>query len=237
MSRTVIGLYSDADAAKKAAAALIDAGGHEEDIEIVKAGGRSESMVKKLTEHGFNEKAAQQFAEAGQRGKTLVLAEIADDSVDAANEILQENGSERLQKISTTSERPRTRTETETVPVVEEHIEIGKRRETSGGVRVTSHVTETPVQEKVTLRDEEVDVKRRRINRPLGREEAATAFQERTIDAVNSTEKAEVRKEARVTGEVEITRTVTEQEKTVGGTERRTDVKVEKVSDRDAPSR
>jgi stress response protein YsnF len=233
MSRTVIGLYSDAETAKKAVAALIDAGGHEEDIEIVKAGSRSESVVTKLTEHGFNEKAAQQFAEAGQKGKTLVLAEIADDSVDAANEILRENGGEQLQRLSTTSERPRTRTETETVPIVEEHIEIGKRRETSGGVRVTSHVTATPVRETVTLREEEVDVKRRRVNRPLERNEAAGAFEDRTIEAENSAEKAEVHKEARVTGEVEITRNVTERRETVGGTERKTEVAVEKIRDRD----
>lgn len=237
MSRTVIGLYKDPDAARKAVDALVEAGGHEEDIEVLKSGGDTDTVLSRLTEHGFDENAGRRIAEAVRKGHTLVAAEVADDSIKAADEILHEHGAVRLQQVSSTSQRPRTHTETETVPIVEEHIEVGKRRETSGGVRVTTHVTETPVREKVQLREEEVDVKRRRINRPLGREEAATAFQERTIDAVNSTEKAEVHKEARVTGEVEITRTVTEQEKTVGGTERRTDVKVEKVSDRDTPSR
>jgi stress response protein YsnF len=237
MSRTVIGLYDDADTARKAVKALVEAGSHEQDIEVVKAGSRTDAVVSRLTEHGFDDKAGQRVAEAVQKGRTLVAAEVADESVEDADAILREQGAVRLQNVSSASQRPRTRTETETVPVVEEHIEIGKRRETSGGVRVTTQVTETPVQEKVTLREEEVEVKRRRINRPLERGEAATAFQDRTIEAVNSTERAEVRKEARVTGEVEITRTVTEHEKTVGGTERRTEVAVEKLKDGDQPSR
>ena len=44
------------------------------------------------------------------------------------------------------------------VPVVEEELKVGKRTVEGGGVRVSTHVTETPVQEQVHLHEEHVKV-------------------------------------------------------------------------------
>ena len=59
------------------------------------------------------------------------------------------------------------RTGDETViPIVEEQLSVGKREVERGGVRVRSYVVETPVEESVRLRDETINVERRRVDRP-----------------------------------------------------------------------
>src|ERR687897_422513 len=66
----------------------------------------------------------------------------------------------------------------ETVQEVEEELSVGKRKVASGGVRVTTSVSERPVQKTVTLREEEVEVERRPADRKLKPEEAEAAFQD-----------------------------------------------------------
>jgi stress response protein YsnF len=51
------------------------------------------------------------------------------------------------------------------IPVVEEDLQVGKRRILRGGVRVYSRVVEKPVEERVNLQDERVRVDRQRVNR------------------------------------------------------------------------
>ena len=117
----------------------------------------------------------------------------------------------------------------ETVPVVEEGLEVGKRKVATGGVRVTTHVSERPVEETVTLREERVEAKRTRADRELGPEEAEAAFEDRTVEMVGTSEEAEVRKTARVVGEVSLGKRVEERKETVRDTVRRTEVEVEEV--------
>jgi len=109
------------------------------------------------------------------------------------------------------------------IPVTEEQLHVGKRREQAGGVRIHSHVTETPVQEQVTLRDEKVHVERHRVDRPAD----AAAFQDRTIEARETREQAVVSKEARVVEEIVLSKEVQQHTETVRDTVRRTDVRIE----------
>jgi hypothetical protein len=69
----------------------------------------------------------------------------------------------------------------EVIPVVQEELQVGKRQVEAGGVRIYTRVTEKPVEEKVRLREEHVDVERRPVDRPLSA--ADQPFQERTIEA------------------------------------------------------
>ncbi len=117
----------------------------------------------------------------------------------------------------------------EMVPVVEEGLEVGKREVATGGVRVTSSVSERPVEETVTLREERVEARRTRADRELGPDEAEAAFEERTVEMLATGEEAEVRKTARVVGEVTLGKRVGEREQTVRDTVRRTEVEVEEI--------
>jgi len=125
----------------------------------------------------------------------------------------------------------------ETLPVVEEQLKVGKRAVQIGGVRLYSRVTETPVQEDVTLRQERVTVERHPVDRPLSN--ADGAFKEKGIEATQTREEAVVSKEARVVEEVGLRKDVEQQKQTVRDTVRRQDVEVEQLETdpRYAPAR
>lgn len=118
------------------------------------------------------------------------------------------------------------------VPVVEEQLEIGKRTVRQGGIRVQTQIVERPVEEQVTLRDETVHVDRRRVNRPATDADFA-AMDNQSFEVRETDEEAIVNKRARVTEEVRISKEAEERTETVRGTERRTDVDVEKLNERE----
>ena len=113
----------------------------------------------------------------------------------------------------------------EAIPIVEEQLRVGKRDVSGGRVRVRSYVVEQPVSEQVTLRDENVSVERRSVDRPItGTEDA---FRERTIEADERREEAVVNKEARVKEEVVVRKDAQQRTETVSDTVRRTEVEVD----------
>jgi uncharacterized protein (TIGR02271 family) len=121
----------------------------------------------------------------------------------------------------------------QSIPVVQEELKVGKREVASGSVRVHSYVTETPVQEQITLREEHVSVERRPVDQVTKGTEAM--LQERTIEFTETSEEAVVAKEARVVEEVVVRKEVGERIETIEDTVRRTDVEIE--DSRGAPRR
>jgi uncharacterized protein (TIGR02271 family) len=114
-----------------------------------------------------------------------------------------------------------------TIPVVEEDIAIGKREVERGHVRIFSRVTEQPVEESVPLREEKVTVERRPVDRPATEADVAAAGKE-VIELTETAEEPVVSKRTRVVEEVVVQKEVTERTETVRGTERRTDVDVQR---------
>jgi len=111
----------------------------------------------------------------------------------------------------------------ETIPLVEETLRVGKRQVNTGRVRVRSYVVETPVNETVHLRDEHVEVERRPVDRPVTAGE--DLFREREIEATTSREEAVVSKEARVREELVLHKSAEERDETIRDTVRRTEVR------------
>ncbi len=122
------------------------------------------------------------------------------------------------------------------VPIIEEELEIGKRRTQSGGIRVTTHVHEQPVSEDVRLRDETVHVYHETVDRPATEADLAQ-MRDQTFEVTETSEEAVVRKEARVTGEVHIEKEVEERTERIEDTVRRTEVDVENLSDEERKRR
>lgn len=123
------------------------------------------------------------------------------------------------------------------MPVVEEEIQIGKREVDRIGARVSTRVEETPVEKSVTLRDEQVNIERRPVDRPVRDGEIAD-FKDVTMEVHARSEEAVVSKQARVVEEVVISKSATQREETVRDTVQRTDVDVDQVSaDRDPTRR
>jgi len=119
-----------------------------------------------------------------------------------------------------------TRSDEQAIPLAEETLRVGKRVVQGGRVRVRSYVIETPVQERVTLRDERVEVERRPINRAADAS-AGDLFAERSIEAEERQEEAVIAKDVRIREEVVLKRESEERTETIDETVRRTEVEIE----------
>ena len=86
------------------------------------------------------------------------------------------------------------------IPIVEEELSVGKRQIQRGGARIHTRITERPVSEQVTLREEEVTVNRRPVDRAVS--EGDMAFKEQNFEVTETNEVPVVSKEARVVEEV-----------------------------------
>jgi len=117
----------------------------------------------------------------------------------------------------------------QTFQVVEEDLQVGKRAVETGGVRVTSKMSETPVEEEVRLRQEHVEVERRPVDRAATTADI-NAFKEGTMEVRETQEQAVVSKEARVVEEVRVRKNVEEHTEKVQDTVRRTDVDVQPIA-------
>jgi uncharacterized protein (TIGR02271 family) len=178
--------------------------------------------VAEIVGRGFGEEDARGYAEAAGRGKTVVAARAPEAEVERAVAIVE--------RYETAAGGGSSREEQgETVQEVEEQLSVGKRKVTTGGVRVTTSVSERPVQKTVSLREEQVEVERRPVDRELKPEEAEAAFAEKTIEMLGTSEEASVRKEARVVGEVSLGKRVEERKETVKDSVRRSEVEVEEI--------
>ncbi len=115
------------------------------------------------------------------------------------------------------------------VPVVEEELQVGKRRVLRGGVRVYSRVVEQPVQESVNLQEEHVRVDRRKVDRPASAEDFA-GNREQVIEVQEFAEQPVVSKQARVVEEVRVGKETTQRTENVSDTVRHTEVHVEPIA-------
>lgn len=216
---TVIATIASPKIAQQLIDELLEAGFKDQDVEIL--AGAKDALVAEIVERGFNQGDALGYAEAVNGGKSLVAARAPEDEVEQLAAIME--------RYETGTDESSPQEQGETVQEIEEELAIGKRKVASGGVRVTTSVSERPVEETVTLREEEVEVARRPADRKLAPEEAEAAFQDKTVEMLATSEELEVGKEARVVGEVTLGKQVAEREETVKDTVRRSHVEVEKI--------
>jgi len=216
---TVIATIDSAKVAQQLIDALLEAGFKDQDVEVLDGG--EDALVAEIVERGFGQDDARGYAKAASRGKTVVAARAAPGKAEEAAAIM-----ERYEA----GAGERSREGGETVQEVEEELSVGKRKVASGGARVTTSVSERPVEETVTLREEEVEVERRPADRKLTPEEAEAALQDKTVEMLGTGEEASVRKQARVGGEVALGKRVEEHKEKVKDTVRRSEVEVEEIN-------
>lgn len=123
-----------------------------------------------------------------------------------------------------------TTTDAQSIPVIEENLEVGKREVETGGVRVTSNIVERPVEETINLKQEHVHVERTPVDRPVSSSDLDT-FKEGEIELTEHAEVPVVSKEARVVEEVNVNKSVEETEATIRDTVRNTEVETERFDD------
>lgn len=233
MSTSVIGLFESSDIGRKVVNELTKAGCRKDAIDILESAAVKE-ISSRLTEAGYDEDKAKKYAEALQKGGTLIVAEVDDDKADAVLEAMRRFEvltPEALLERTSSQSRGRSSEQTEKAQVIEEELEVGKSQ-TTGGKRLKTEVSEREVNETVSLREENVEVERSRVDRTIKPEEADKAFQERTVEMTETKEKPMVSKQAHVVEEVTLTKQAGEREENVRGTVRRQDVKVEDIEQR-----
>lgn len=194
-------------------------------------GAAAGGIIGALTRMGIPEEEAHYYAEGVRRGGTLVSARADDESKAArAADIMDAHNAMDIEGLAEDwrSQGWRAFEEDETAfPVTEEELKIGKREVARGGVRVYSHVEETPVEEEISLREERADVQRRPADRPASASDQA--FQEKSVEISETAEEPVLEKSARVVEDVTVGKQASEREETIRDTVRRTDVEVERT--------
>lgn len=114
------------------------------------------------------------------------------------------------------------------VDVVEENLEVGKREVDTGGARVSSRIVERPVEERIKLREEHVNVNRKPVDRPADSRDLEN-YKDRTIEEHETSEVPVVNKEARVVEEVSLDKDVETREEVIRDNVRTTEVDVDRL--------
>ena len=181
------------------------------------------------------------YADVARRGSIVTVHAQSEDEAERAADILDDNGAvdvdERAAEygygaMGTAGMDKDTANPNQTVKVVEENLEVGKRAVETGGVRVRSRIIERPVEESVRLREERVTVQRNPVNRPATAADM-DAFKEGTIEVTEHAEVPVVAKTANVVEEIAVGKEVNERTETVHETVRKTDVDVENIASAD----
>ena len=224
MTALTIGLFGSREAAQRARGALVEAGCGEGAVTIFgqEAG---DGLAQDLVERGFEAQRARLYAAAVGRGGVLVGAEAEDADTDKVLAVMKRFDEKEPEELL-----ERGGEEVERAQSIEEELRVGKEQTTSGK-RLVSSVSEREVEKPVTLREEEVEVERRREDRRLSPGEADRAFREETVEVTATSERPVVSKEARVTGEVALRKRTGEREEVVRDTLRRKDVDVETIKE------
>ncbi|KAA3436933.1 DUF2382 domain-containing protein [Rufibacter hautae] len=119
-----------------------------------------------------------------------------------------------------------TRDDDKVIPIIEENLQVGKEEVETGGVHISSHMVERPVEEHVRLRQERVVVERTPVDRPVS-ERDLDNFREGEIELTEHAEVPVVNKEARVVEEVYFEKEVEEHDEVIRDTVRSTEVETD----------
>lgn len=238
MANTLVSLFQSRNEAEQVAKEFRESDFRSGDVQVIEggAGKSSQNVAQTLTDSGVPQDAARIYEQGVQQeGGTLVILKVEDDEVDTAMSILERyqpvDMDARFAQAGNTTAGSRDSLQGETaIPVVAEKLQVGKRSVERGGVRVHTYMTEVPVEEQVRLRDEQVRVERRPVNRPATEADLAAASREGVIEITETDEEAVVAKSARVVEEVVVGKDTQERVETVRDTVRRTDVEVEEIN-------
>lgn len=245
MTQTVIGIFDTPDTAYAAGDALVEQGVEQSSIYIsAKEGtkgaagkkGQSIDAIRSFLSEIFgpeNSQDADSYVKEIDRGAVLLSVDLPDDiDINPICDVIQDAGAVNMEAQGAGQasgySAEQSRGGSEAIPVVEEQMEVGKRKVAQGSVRVVSRMVETPVQEDVMLRDETATVTRRPVDRPISPEDVGK-MGDRSIEVEETSEKAVMSKNARVVEEIEVGKETSERTETIEGTERRTEVEVERT--------
>ena len=259
MTQTVVGIFDEVKDAQLAIDQLLASGFSRDNIDFTarNTGTADTNSSSDRHEEGFGESIskffsnlfsddedeAKRYTSVAERGNVVTVHTSSTEESQRVADVLDKFGSVDIDERSrayasgdyntsnySTSETTAISSDADrTIPVVEEDLQVGKREVETGGIRVRSRIVERPVEEKLRLREERVFVDRHAVDRPA----TEADFREETIEITQHAEVPVVAKEARVVEEIRVGKAVQENEETVQGTVRHTDVEVDDQTRRD----
>lgn len=192
---------------------------------------------------------ANRYARATESGSLVTVHVQTDDEAEKAADILDDAGAvnvnERLPLSDSLTNKPSASmgaaftdtdqpTGDQTINVIEENLEVGKRTVETGGVRLRSRIVAKPVEESIRLREERVTVQRNAVNRPATAADL-DAFKEGQVEMTEYQEVPVVSKTATVVEEISVGKDVTEHDEVVRDTVRKTEVDIDDMTDSQKP--
>ena len=115
----------------------------------------------------------------------------------------------------------------EVLRLAEEQLEVGKRLVTEGTTRIRRFIVEKPVEAKVTLHEEHVEIVRLAAANPTSVKDVD--WTEKTIEMIDTHEEPVISKSVHLAEEVRVGRKATDRVETVRDKVRRQDVQVDRV--------
>lgn len=250
-AQTVVGIFNTAAQAQQAVQKLEQAGFELDFVDVAHRETANQGVGRTSDDSiggffsslfgGDDNADARNYTAAAQRGSSVVTVHVdsaeqshrAASILDAAGAV-DVDGDTSTTGAATTQATTQTNTQAQTgnaqqkAEVIEENLQVGKRVEQTGGVRLRSRIVEKPVEASVRLREEHVTVQRTPVNRPATEADFKT-FKEGDIEVTESAERAVVAKEAHVVEEVSLGKEVTEREQVIRETVRNTEVDIEQI--------
>jgi uncharacterized protein (TIGR02271 family) len=217
-------------------------------------GAAAGGIVGALIGLGIPEDEANAYAEGVRRGGTLVTVRTEDNMAEKAVNIMNKYNPQDIDRRAATWRTteswnifdenakplkeelniPVTGGQGESIPVMEENLVVGKREVESGGVKVHAYVEEKPVEKNVSLREENINVERRPVDRKATDKDK---FVEGDATFKETHEEPVVNKQTRVKEEVHINKDVDQKQQTVSDTVRRQKVDVNNIDENEWSTR
>lgn len=238
MSQTVIGIFETLNQAQEAKAYLTANGFSSENVDLSHGNASTYHGKSERDEEGFGARISKFFSDlfdddqdvsshvsAAKNGSTITVHTRTEHETLQAVKILDNFGALDVNEFS---EKARSVSTTDSIPVIEEELQVGKREVETGSVRLRSRIVERPVEQSIRLREEHVNIERTPVDRPAT-EADFDEFEEGTIEVTEHAEIPVVSKEARVIEEVSLDKEVTETQETISDTVRHTEVDTEEL--------
>lgn len=258
MSHTVVAIFENFEQAREAASNLYSNGFNDSNVDLSVQDPGQTSGSRGTTDQnarrddndnsvgsffdnlfGNDNDDSRKYSDVGSRGTILTVHARSADEANKASKILDQYGAmdvnesyEKGRRREGSNTESAHRSESDSIPVIEEELQVGKREVQSGGVRIKSRIIEKPVEEKIRLRSENVSINRKPADRAATKDEMDN-FKEGTVEVTETHEKPVVNKDSRVVEEVNLEKNVNEREETIKDTVRGTHVETEKYDDKD----
>jgi len=259
MSHTVVAIFENFEQAREAASNLHSNGFNDSNVDLsVQDPGQTsgntgndhnrrddnDSSVGNFFDNlfGSDNDDSRKYSDVGKRGTILTVHARSSEEANRAAQILDQYGAmdvnESYERNRGGDDRDGSRTESthrsdsESIPVIEEELQVGKREVQSGGVRIKSRIIEKPVEETIRLRSENVSINRKPADRAATKDELDN-FKDGTVEVKETHERPVVNKDSRVVEEVNLEKNVSEREETIKDTVRGTRVETENYDDKD----